>query len=353
VNPPNSPALENQVLRVGVAGVGAIGKNHARIMAELAAASGGRLQFTAIFDADAARAEGLAASYKTKAVSSLAEFATLVDAATVAVPTVYHREVAGFLLENGKHVLVEKPITEILAEAEALIELARAKNVILQVGHIERFNPVLKNIEQQMNNPRFIESTRLSPYPGRSLDVGVVLDVMIHDLEIILHLVKSPWVSVDAVGVPILSKREDIANVRIRFENGCVANITASRISQEKVRKIRVFQNDAYLSLDYQKQEGYVLRLAGEGEKESSMLGKLFGLATDSTIVTEFAGQKIVREPVPVEKDEPLKLELASFVECARQGKRPMVSGQEATEALRLALEITRQIEKSQPQLQA
>ena len=348
MNPPSSSDHPSSILRVGVAGVGAIGKNHARIMAELSAASGGRLQFTAIFDADQSRAEALASTYKTKAVSSLAEFAELVDAATVAVPTVYHREVAGFLLEQAKHVLVEKPITEILAEAQALIELAKAKNVILQVGHIERFNPVLKNIEQQMNNPRFIEATRLSPYPGRSLDVGVVLDVMIHDLEIILHLVKSPWVSVDAVGVPILSKREDIANVRIRFENGCVANITASRISQEKLRKIRVFQNDAYLSLDYQKQEGYVMRLAGADEKESTMLGKLLGLATDSTIVTEFAGQKIVREPVPVEKDEPLKLELASFVECARQGKRPRVSGQEATEALRLALEITEQIEKSQ-----
>lgn len=342
-----------RVFRVGVAGVGAIGKNHARVMAELAKASGGVLQFAAIFDTDQARAQELATIHKTKAVSSLAEFADLVDAATVAVPTVYHREIAGPLLEKGKHVLVEKPITESLAEAQALIELAGQQNVILQVGHIERFNPVMRNIEEQMNNPRFIEATRLSPYPGRSLDVGVVLDVMIHDLEIVLHLVRSPWVSVDAVGVPILSKREDIANVRVRFENGCVANITASRISQEKLRKIRVFQNDAYLSLDYQKQEGYILRLAESGEKESSMLGKLLGLATDSTIVTEFAGQKIVREPVAVEKDEPLKLELAAFVECARQGKRPVVSGQEATEALRLALEITEQIEKNQESAKA
>jgi predicted dehydrogenase len=166
--------------------------------------------------------------------------------------------------------------------------------------------------------------------------------VMIHDLEIILHLVRSPWVQVDAVGVSVLSKREDIANVRVRFESGCVANITASRISQEKLRKIRVFQPDAYLSLDYQKQEGYLMRLAGAEEKESTMLGKLFGLATDATIVTEFAGRKIVREPVPVEKDEPLKLEIASFIECARAGKRPKVTGQEAAEALRLALEIER-----------
>lgn len=334
--------------RVGVAGVGAIGRNHARVMGELARASGGALEFAAIFDADAGRAAQLADANGARAVSSLEEFAAAVDAATVAVPTVHHREVGGFLLERGKHVLVEKPISESLAEAQALIALARGRNVILQVGHIERFNPVLGELEKRMSHPRFIEATRLSPYPGRSLDVGVVLDVMIHDLEIILHLVRSPWVQVDAVGVPVLSKREDIANVRVRFENGCVANITASRISQEKLRKIRVFQQDAYLSLDYQKQEGYLMRLAGAGEKESTMLGKLLGFATDSTIVTEFAGRRIVREPVPVEKDEPLKLEIASFIECARAGKQPRVGGQQAAEALRLALEITEQIERAQ-----
>jgi predicted dehydrogenase len=170
---------------------------------------------------------------------------------------------------------------------------------------------------------------------------------MIHDLEIILHLVGSPWVQVDAVGVPILSKREDIANVRIRFENGCVANITASRISQDKLRKIRVFQQDAYLSLDYQNQSGYLLRLAREDEKESSLLGKILGVAADATIVTEFAGKRIVREPVEVEKMEPLKRELADFVACARAGAQPKVSGHEATAALELALEITRQIEQN------
>lgn len=333
--------------RIGVAGVGAIGRNHARILADIARSSGGSIVFSSIFDTDLARARELASTHHAQAVANLDEFIASVDAATVAVPTVFHRDTAGPLLEHGKHVLVEKPIAESLAEAQALIELAQQRNLILQVGHIERFNPVLRELEQRMGSPRFIESTRLSPYPGRSLDVGVVLDVMIHDLEIILHLVRSPWVSVDAVGVPILSKREDIANVRIRFESGCVANITASRISQEKLRKIRVFQNDAYLSLDYHKQEGYVLRVARSDEKESSLLGKLIGLATDSTVVSEFAGRKIVREPVAVEKDEPLKLELAAFVECARLGKRPVVSGQEAAEALRLALEITGQIERN------
>jgi predicted dehydrogenase len=330
--------------RVGVAGVGAIGRNHARILSEIARQSGGAIQFSAIYDTDLGRAQELAAQFSSRAVSDLDAFAERVDAATVAVPTIAHRQLGGFLLEHGKHVLIEKPISDSLTEAQELVKLAEDRNLILQVGHIERFNPVMRELEQRMTQPKFIDCTRLSPYPGRSLDVGVVLDVMIHDLEIILHLVKSPWEQVDAVGVAVLSKREDIANVRIRFANGCVANITASRISQDKVRKIRVFQPDAYLSLDYQKQEGHILRMAESGEKDSTLLGKLFGLATDTTIVTEFAGRRIVREPVPVEKDEPLKLELAAFVDCARQGKRPVVSGQEGTAALELALKITEQI---------
>lgn len=326
--------------RVGVVGTGSIGKNHARILAGLP-----NSKFTAIFDTNAEVAKALASQYGAQPVTSLDEFSSLVDAATVASPTPTHYEIGKKLLNDGKHLLIEKPITERTDHARELVDIAHKNKLVLQVGHIERFNPVMSALEQRLASPRFIEATRLSPYPGRSLDVGVVLDVMIHDLEIILHLVRSPWTSVDAVGVPILSKHEDIANVRIRFENGCVANITASRISQERVRKIRVFQESAYLSLDYQKQEGYLLRLAGEGEKQSTLIGKLFGLATDATIVTEFAGKKIVREPVSVEKDEPLKLELAAFVECARAGATPRVSGREATAALELALEITKKIE--------
>lgn len=327
-------------IRVGVIGTGSMGRNHARIFGELP-----EVQFTAVLDQRLDVAAEIAGKYGAHAVTTLEEFVENVDAATIATPTVTHFDIARQLLEKGKHVLVEKPFTETPEQARELCELAQSRGLVLQVGHIERFNPVLSALEARLANPRFIEATRLSPYPGRSLDVGVVLDVMIHDLEIILHLVRSPWVQVDAVGVPILSKREDIANVRLRFENGCVANITASRISQDKLRKIRLFQPDAYLSLDYQKQEGYLLRLAEEGEKESSFLGKLLGVAADSTIVTEFAGRKIVREPVEVEKGEPLKRELADFVECARAGARPKVSGYEATAALELALEITRQIE--------
>jgi predicted dehydrogenase len=330
----------SDTIRVGVIGTGSMGKNHARIFGGLPNA-----RFTAVYDTSAETARQIAGQYGAQPVTSLDAFAEAIDAATIATPTVTHFEIAKALLEKGKHVLVEKPFTETPEQARMLCDLAHQRGLVLQVGHIERFNPVMSALEQRLNAPRFIEATRLSPYPGRSLDVGVVLDVMIHDLEIILHLVRSPWAQVDAVGVAILSKREDIANVRIRFENGCVANITASRISQDKLRKIRVFQSDAYVSLDYQRQEGYLLRLAQEGEKESSLLGKLLGAASGGTIVTEFAGKRIVREPVPIDKDEPLKRELVSFVDCARAGAQPKVSGREATAALELALEITRKIE--------
>lgn len=328
------------MIRLGVVGTGSMGKNHARIFSEMPGA-----KFAAILDANAATAAEMAGKYGAEAVSTMDEFIARIDAATIATPTVTHFEIAKALLEEGKHVLVEKPFTETPEQARELCDLAQRKGLVLQVGHIERFNPVMSALESRLNAPKFIEATRLSPYPGRSLDVGVVLDVMIHDLEIILHLVRSPWVQVDAVGVPILSKREDIANVRVRFENGCVANITASRISQEKVRKIRVFQSDAYLSLDYQRQEGYLMRIAQEGEKESTLIGKLFGAASGGTIVTEFAGKRIVREPVAIGKDEPLKRELVSFVECARAGAQPKVTGRQAMAALELALEISRKIE--------
>jgi predicted dehydrogenase len=303
--------------RVGVAGVGAIGKNHARIAAELAKQSGGELEFTAIYDADFARAESLAQEYGAKAVATLEAFAEAVDAATIAVPTIYHVPTALPLIEKGIHVLVEKPITESYAEAEKLILASKQNKVILQVGHIERFNPVLRQLEEYLNEPKFIEVHRLSPFPNRSMDIGVVLDLMIHDIEIVLHLVKSPLVSIDSVGIPVLTKREDIANARLKFENGCIANITSSRISPEKMRKIRVFQSDCYLSLDYQEQSGWIYRKDG---------------------------MQIVREEVQVEKDEPLKLEIASFFKCAQLGERPVVTGREGAEAVRIALEITKQI---------
>jgi predicted dehydrogenase len=327
-------------IRTGVIGVGSIGKNHARVMSELDNAN-----FTAVFDAHTANAREISQRFAVKAAESLEEFASLVDAATVATPTPTHYEVAKFLMERGKHVLIEKPITEDTAHARELIEFASQRQLVLQVGHIERFNPALNALERHLTNPRFIEAHRLSPYPNRSIEIGVVLDLMIHDIEIILHLVRSPVASVDAVGIPVLSKREDIANARLRFENGCVANITASRISPERMRKIRVFQENAYLSLDYQAQQGHMFRLAESDAKESSFLQKIMA-KSDATIVSEFAGRKIVREPVEVTKGEPLKHEIAAFVDCCRAGAAPKVGGHEATAALELAMEIIRIIEQ-------
>lgn len=324
--------------RIGVIGTGHIGRLHSRILSEIAGPD-----FRCVFDNNQQAAREVAQQYGIKAASSIEEFIQNVDAATVATPTPFHHPIGMLLLENHKHVLIEKPITETTEHARELVALAQKNGLALQVGHVERFNPVLSALESRLHQPRFIESHRLSPYPARSTEIGVVLDLMIHDLEIILHLVRSPVASIDAVGVPVLSKSEDIANARLRFENGCVANVTVSRVSPERLRKIRVFQEDAYLSLDYMRQEGFLCRMAEEHMKESSLLSKLFS-SNDSTIVSEFGGKKIVREPVPIDKGEPLKRELADFLECARAGAQPKVSGREGMAALELALTITQQI---------
>ena len=302
-------------LRIGVVGVGHIGSNHARIYSELPNA-----ELVAILDIDPARADEIGAKYKAKAVASLNEFAGMVDAASVATPTSAHFSIARDLLAQGKHLLIEKPITEKTSDARDLAQVAAEKGLVLQVGHVERFNPVLSALEQRLTHPRFIEAHRLSPYPNRSTEIGVVLDLMIHDLEIILHLVDSTLENIDAVGVPVLSRGEDIANARLRFASGCIANVTSSRISPERMRKIRVFQEDAYLSLDYQGQSGEIYRRVD--------------------------GQ-ITREPVAIEKEEPLRQQLASFVDCALTGGEPRVSGSHAAAALELAVEITRRIAAS------
>ncbi len=304
-------------LRIGVVGVGSIGKNHARICAGMSSA-----RFSAIYDTNATAAASIAEQYNVKAAASLEEFITLVDVATLATPTPSHYEIGCALLEVGKSVLIEKPIADRPEQAEELVRLARQRKLVLQVGHVERFNPVLSALEERLTRPRFIEAHRLSPYPFRSMEIGVVLDLMIHDLEVVLHLVRSDVASIDAVGVPVLSKGEDIANARIRFTNGCVANITASRISPEKMRKIRVFQEDAYLSLDYQNQSGEIYRLVNGA---------------------------ISRESVEIEKGEPLQRELEAFVECARQGSAPVVTGSQARAALELAIQITELINANAP----
>lgn len=312
---------EESTVRAGVVGVGSLGQHHARVYHELAG-----VELVGVFDTDRERAREVADRHGARVFDSVQELADAVDAASVVVPTDLHRDVAGQLLESGIHLLVEKPIAATTREAEALVRLAEDHGCILQVGHIERFNPVLAYLEEVADNPRFIEAHRLASYPPprdglppRGTEVSVVLDLMIHDLEVVLHLVKSPVREFHAVGVPVLSPSADIANARLIFENGCVANITASRISPERMRKIRVFLPDAYVSLDYQNQAGMVHRKTAGG---------------------------ILPEEVPIEKGEPLAHELAAFSECVAARGQPAVSGAHAARALTLAVEIVRQIER-------
>jgi len=310
-------------IKVGVVGVGSLGIHHARIYKELPGC-----ELTGIYDASVERAEQVGAQHGAPVCRSLEELMERVDAASIVVPTHLHFDVASQMIRHGKHLLVEKPITSTTSEAEELVRLASEHKVVLQVGHVERFNPVMEYLETAARHPKFIEAHRLSPFPPpreglhpRGTEVNVVLDLMIHDIEVILHLVHSPVKEVRAVGVPVLSGSEDIANVRLEFENGCVANITASRISPDRMRKIRVFVEDAYISLDYQNQAGEVFRKTPAG---------------------------IVGETVPIQKGEPLANELRSFVECVASHGTPKVSGVHAAEALKLAAHITQLMRRRQ-----
>lgn len=333
-------------IKVCVIGTGSLGKEHVRIYSDLHKTR--QANFVGLYDVARDTAQRFADKYGVRAYGSVDEAVQASDAISIVTPTTTHFSLAKEALLKGKHLFVEKPMTDSAAQATELVQLAQQHNCLLQVGHVERFNPVFKYLESVATEPRFIETHRLSPYPSRSTDIGVVLDLMIHDLDIVLAFVRSPVTSVDAVGIPVLSKSEDIANARLRFANGCVANLTASRISPEKMRKIRVFSSGpivSYISLDYRAQEGFIYRIARDGEEESSILKKLLR-ARDSTIVSEFGGKRIVREPVPIEKEEPLKLELQHFVECVRARRTPVVSGESAKQALDLAFEITRQAQQ-------
>jgi predicted dehydrogenase len=343
-----SDARDARPARVAVVGTGSLGKEHARIYAALARE--GAVEFAGVYDTDGPTAAEVARRCGVRAFGTLDELTVAADAVSVVTPTQTHYRLARGFLEAGKHVLVEKPMTDNAGEATELVRLARAEGGLLMVGHVERFNPVFQYLQSVATEPRFIETHRLSPYPARSTDIGVVLDLMIHDLDIVMAFVRSPLVSFDAVGIAVLSGSEDIANARLRFANGCVANLTASRISPERMRKIRVFSGGpvpTYVSLDYRAQTGFIYRLARDGEAESTLLAKLLR-GRDSTIVSEFAGKRIVREPVPLQKEEPLQLELRHFVNSVRAMQAPLVSGESAMAALDVAFQITQRIVEQQ-----
>lgn len=306
----------NKPLRVAVVGVGHLGRHHARILAALPG-----VELVAVVDTNRARAEEIAAGVGSTAMYDPAGLIGRVDAVSVAVPTTWHLDVAKPLLERGIHVLVEKPMARSLEEADEMIAAAEQGKALLGVGHTERFNPAVEAARSLLIDPRFIEVHRLGTLPERSLDIDVVFDLMIHDIDVVLSLVKSPVESIEAVGVPVLTGRVDIANVRIRFENGCIANLTASRISRDRIRKIRFFQQArpaAYVSIDYAAQKVEVLGVErGVGPMPAIKGGEL-----------------------PVVTDEPLKRELADFVEAIRHNRPPAVDGHQGRRALELAQQI-------------
>lgn len=304
-----------QKIRVAVIGVGHLGSIHARIYKELENCS-----LAAVCDIDTKRLEEVSKQLGVPGFGNYHQLLDKVDAVSIATPTRLHYEIAYEFLKKKIHCLVEKPFTSDIAQADKLIKIAKDNDCILQVGHIERFNSAFSAAQKLIQEPRFIECHRLSPFPNRSLDVGVVLDLMIHDIDIVLGLVNSDLKNVEAVGVPVLTPFEDIANARLTFKNGCVCNITASRISDEWMRKIRIFLNHAYISLDYKNEVAFIYRKVG---------------------------LSITKDSLPIEKEQPLKKELNSFIECVAEKTPPLVSGEVAREALSLALDIQQQIWKN------
>ena len=300
-------------LRVAVIGVGHLGRHHARILAAMP-----DVHLVSVVDVNRARAEEIAVASRTTAAFDYRDVLGRVDAVTIAVPTALHAEIGSAFLSARVPVLVEKPLARTLAEANVLIDTSLAAGVALAVGHTERFNPAVSAAAPLLTDPRFIEVHRLGAFPERSLDIDVVFDLMIHDLDVVLSIVKSEVESLEAVGVPVITPHVDIANARVRFENGCIANVTASRISRDRVRKIRFFQPAAYVSIDYAGQRVEVWRLEqGAGPVPSIQGGELH-----------------------VANEEPLKRELADFVDAVRSKRQPLVTGDQGRRALTLAQRI-------------
>ena len=300
-------------IRVGVVGLGKLGLIHAKIYSAL-----DNVEFGCICDIDENIARFTAETLKTSWATDYKKLLdNKFDAVSIVTPTMLHYEIARFFLRNKVHVLIEKPITRTLKEAGDLIKIAAKNNVIIQVGHVERFNSAIQAIEKLSNKPRFIEVHRLGPFTPRVKDVGVVLDLMIHDIDIVLGLTKSKVKNIDSLGMKILTDHEDIANARIRFQNGTVCDLTASRVTSDSMRKIRIFQDDCYISIDYMAQEALIYKKVNN---------------------------QIVSEKIDIQKEAPLEKELASFIDCVANNKKPIVSGREAYEALKVALTILKKI---------
>ncbi len=329
--------------RVGVVGVGHFGRNHARVYAAMP-----EVELVAVADPDEARCRAIADQYRCRPVGSHTELGE-VDAVSIAVPTSKHAEVACWFLERGIPVLVEKPLADTVANAERIVRAARTHETFVGVGHVERFNPVVQAAMNLGIRPLFIECHRLNPFSFRATDVGVVMDLMIHDLDVILHFVGAHVTRVDAVGVGILSEHEDIANARLTFANGAVANVTASRVAIQTMRKIRVFSPDSYISLDYGKRQGVIYR-----KSPKLTLDVVHQITENPAALTDLKGRESVfgellhQETIPLPEHDPLEKELQNFVEAARSGGRPAVTGEHGLEVVRIADEILAAIGRSQ-----
>jgi predicted dehydrogenase len=306
-------------LKLAVIGVGHLGREHARVCAALETA-----ELVAVCDTNEAQGRAIAEKYGTRFVADYRELLDAVEAVSIATPTVNHHEVACAFLDKGIHALVEKPIARTLAEADEMIALAAARNVVLQVGHIERFNPAFVALQPLMRKPHFFEAHRMGIFTPRSLDIDVVMDLMVHELDIIATLVNSEVISIAAVGIPILTPKIDLANARLEFANGCIANITASRVAGERLRKLRIFQPNEYYSLDYAEQQVGAAKLI-----PPTQMGQL---------------PQIVTDPLPVVKREPLLAEIEAFVSAVMNKTAPVVSGADGRRALSLALQALEKI---------
>ncbi len=306
-------------VKVAVIGVGNLGQHHARIYAE-----SDKADLIGVVDINRQRARQIAKQHKTTAMYDYKDALDKVDAVNIVVPTVDHYDIARAFLEKGVHVFVEKPICTLVEEANELVNIAGEKDVILQVGHIEHFNVAVQKLKELVDKPMFIEAHRLGGFQPRVKDIGVVMDLMIHDIDIVLRVVNSRVKSIDAVGVPVLTDKEDIANARIQFENGCTANITVSRVAHKDMRKIRLFQKDTYISLDYKRQFMDTYTKVPDKDPSPGM-----------------PPAKIVHKRVRFKKKEPLKLELNHFLDCIRSGGSPIVDGSHALTSLQLALKIS------------
>lgn len=323
---------------VAVVGVGHMGRHHARLYSELP-----QSRLVAVVDTNRQRADEFAAQYTCKALTSIADLPDEVRAVTVAVPTIHHGAVAAPLLSRGIAVLVEKPLAESVESAERLLACAKKAGALLSVGHTERFNPVIRAIQRLGICPKYIEAQRISPFRFRSADIGVVSDMMIHDIDIVLHLVGSPVARVDAVGVNVLAKHEDVANARVVFKNGAVANFVASRLALKTDRRLRVFSETAYLSLDYQRKSG--VAITRDANLDVLALAKDKKLDDLAQLANVDFGQLVKVEPLVIDDIEPLRAELEAFLESVRTGAPPAVSAEDGVEAVRLATQIVEAIQ--------